>query len=63
MDADKTVMAYFAQEEYTLTVNIVGQGAVIRMPPLPTTYHYGDQVELTATPAPLGLRGLERRSD
>ena len=50
MDADKTVMAYFAQEEYTLTVNIVGQGAVIRMPPLPTTYHYGDQVELTAAP-------------
>ena len=50
MDADKTVTAYFTAEEYTLTVNVVGQGAVIRVPDLPT-YHYTDQVMLTATPA------------
>ena len=31
-------------------MNVVGQGAVIRIPDLPT-YHYGDQVPLTATPA------------
>ena len=50
MDADKTVTANFALEEYTLDINIVGQGVVIRLPDLPT-YHYGDGVLLTAIPA------------
>jgi uncharacterized repeat protein (TIGR02543 family) len=50
MGADKTVTANFVAEEYSLTVDIAGQGAVIREPDLPS-YHYGDQVTLTAIPA------------
>ena len=43
MDADKTVTANFEAEEYTLTINVVGQGAVSKDPDQ-ATYHYGDQV-------------------
>ena len=50
MDADKTVTANFVAEEYTLSVNIVGHGSVSKDPDK-ATYHYGDQVLLTATPA------------
>ncbi len=50
MDADKTVTANFAAEEYTLSVNIVGHGSVSKDPDK-VTYHYGDQVLVTATPA------------
>jgi hypothetical protein len=49
MDADKTVTATFAQDQYTLTVNIVGQGNVTRVPNQPT-YTYGTSVQLTAVP-------------
>ena len=48
MDADKTVTATFTQDEYTLTINTVGNGSVTRSNPGP--YHYGDVVNLTATP-------------
>ena len=50
MDAAKTVTAHFVAEEYTLTVNVVGHGSVAKAPDQ-ATYHYGDQVLLTATPA------------
>ncbi len=35
---------------YTLTINTVGEGTVMRIPDL-TAYYYGDVVELVATPA------------
>lgn len=43
-----TVTATFTQDEYSLTVNVVGSGsvAVSSEPP----YHYGDTVTLTPTP-------------
>ena len=50
MDADKTVTANFVAEEYSLSVNVVGHGTVSKNPDK-ATYHYGDQVLLTATPA------------
>ncbi len=51
MDADKTVTATFTQDEYTLTVTPVGNGSVAKDPDQ-TTYHYGDEVQLTATADP-----------
>ncbi len=50
MDADKVVTATFRALTYTLTVNIVGSGAVTRTPSQ-TTYLYNDVVTLTAAPA------------
>ncbi|MBN1861876.1 MAG: PKD domain-containing protein [Candidatus Thermoplasmatota archaeon] len=47
---DMTVTALFIQEEYTLTMDIVGSGFVVRNPNQ-TAYHYGDNVTLTANPA------------
>ena len=49
MSADKNVTATFTQIEYTLDIRIVGNGSVSNSPNN-TTYHYGDVVELTATP-------------
>ena len=48
IDANKVVNATFAMEEYTLTVNIIGNGAVDLNATAP--YYYGDFVELTANP-------------
>ncbi len=51
MDADKTVMATFTEiptPEYTLTVNVVGNGSVT---PSSGTYPEDTDVALTATPA------------
>ncbi len=51
MDADKTVVATFTPisvPEYTLTVNVVGNGSVT---PSSGTYPEGTAVALTATPA------------
>ena len=39
-----------AQNEYTLTINTVGNGSVTKNPDQ-ATYHYGDTVALTAIPA------------
>ena len=47
MDASKVVTATFTQDEYTLTVNVVGNGAVTKDPDQ-ATYLYGDGVTLTA---------------
>ena len=49
MNGDKTVTATFTQDEYTLSVNIVGSGSVT-LDPDHATYHYGDIVQLTAVP-------------
>jgi len=51
MDGDKTVTAIFTQDEYTLTVNVVGDGTVAKDPDQ-APYHYGDVVTLTATADP-----------
>jgi uncharacterized repeat protein (TIGR02543 family) len=48
MTGNKTVMAVFIQDEYSLVVNVVGSGEVEM--PAQFTYHYGDTVVLTATP-------------
>jgi len=48
MDGNKTVTATFTVEEYSLTMNVVGDGAVSKDPDQ-VTYLYGDVVELTAT--------------
>jgi uncharacterized repeat protein (TIGR02543 family) len=50
IDGNTTVTATFTQNEYTLTVNVVGNGSVSRSKAGP--YHYADSVQLTATPAP-----------
>ena len=48
---DARVIATFARIEYTLTVNVVGQGQVTRSPQQ-STYHYADTVTLTAVAVP-----------
>ena len=48
IDANKSVTATFTQNEYTLTINKVGNGTVAASPEQ-ATYHYGDVVTLTAT--------------
>jgi uncharacterized repeat protein (TIGR02543 family) len=48
MDGDKAVTATFTEIEYTLTVNVAGSGSVSRNNAGP--YHYGDVVQLTASP-------------
>jgi uncharacterized repeat protein (TIGR02543 family) len=50
INGNKTVTATFTQIEYTLTVNVVGNGSVTKNPNQ-ATYHYGDVVQLTAVPA------------
>ena len=49
MNDNQTVEATFSQDEYTLNINITGNGSVARSPDLPT-YHFGDNVTLTPTP-------------
>ena len=49
MNAAKTVTATFTAIEYTFTVSTSGSGSVAKSPSK-TTYHYGDVVQLTATP-------------
>jgi hypothetical protein len=51
IDADKVVVGSFAQDEYVLDVNVVGQGTVTKDPDQ-FTYHYGDTVELCQEPDP-----------
>ena len=46
MDGNKSVDATFTQDEYTLTINITGNGSVAKDPDQ-ATYHYGDEVSLT----------------
>ena len=48
MDGHKVVTATFTQNEYSLTVNTVGNGSVT--PAITTTYHLNDVVTLTAVP-------------
>jgi VCBS repeat-containing protein len=45
-----TVTATLTQNQYTLTTTVVGSGTVIKVPDK-TTYAYGEEVTLTATPA------------
>jgi hypothetical protein len=49
MTSNKVVNAKFNRNQYTLTVNIAGNGVVNRNNSGP--YYYGDVVELTAVPA------------
>ncbi|MEJ5309972.1 MAG: hypothetical protein WHX52_09385 [Anaerolineae bacterium] len=49
INGNAACIATFTQNEYTLTVNVVGSGSVTRDPDR-ATYHYGDVVTLTATP-------------
>jgi len=49
MDGNKNVTANFTQNQYTLSVNTIGNGNVA-VSPTKTTYVYGEQVTLTATP-------------
>jgi predicted outer membrane repeat protein len=51
MDANKSVTATFDLMTYTLAINTVGNGMVIRQPDQPS-YLYGTQVALTATANP-----------
>jgi uncharacterized repeat protein (TIGR01451 family) len=48
--ADITVTASFAQDEYSLTINKIGDGTVTADPGN-AHYHYGDVVAMSATPA------------
>lgn len=47
MDDDKTITAHFTQDEYTLTINIEGEGSVDKLPDQ-ETYTFNNEVELTA---------------
>jgi uncharacterized repeat protein (TIGR02543 family) len=48
------VTAHFTQNEYTLTVTVDPEDSgTVSLNPQQATYHYGDQVTLTATPNPL----------
>jgi hypothetical protein len=49
IDEDKEVTAHFSQNEFTLTVNVIGNGTVTK-DPNQATYPYGTIVELTAQP-------------
>jgi hypothetical protein len=49
MDQNKTITAHFSINEYTLTVNIIGEGTVIKDPDQ-ATYPFGTTVQLTAVP-------------
>ena len=51
MDASKAVTATFTQDEYSLTVNTVGEW-LGQQASRPASYHYGDVVTLTATADP-----------
>ena len=51
IQGNTTVTATFTQDEYTLTINKVGNGTVTKAPDQ-ATYHYGDVVALTATADP-----------
>jgi uncharacterized repeat protein (TIGR02543 family) len=51
IDANETVTANYTQNEYTLTVNVVGNGSVAK-DPSQATYHYDDVVDLNANPDP-----------
>ncbi|UCG50578.1 MAG: PKD domain-containing protein, partial [Candidatus Latescibacterota bacterium] len=51
MVSDTTVTATFNQENYTLTINITGNGSVVKTPDQPT-YVYGDTVIVDAVPDP-----------
>jgi hypothetical protein len=51
MDSDKAITATFQTLNCTLTINIIGNGTVIRVPDLPY-YPRGSGVELTAVPDP-----------
>jgi len=48
VDNNHTITAVFAQNEYTLTVNIIGGGSVTKNPDKPF-YAHGEAVQLTAT--------------
>jgi len=50
IDENPSVTAYFTQNEYLLTVEIVGNGTVSRNPNQ-GNFHKGDEVTLTANPA------------
>jgi hypothetical protein len=49
MTADMSVIAYFTQDQYALTINVYGSGSVVKSPNQ-VTYTYGQVVTLTATP-------------
>ena len=51
MDAPKTVTAVFVADQYSLTVNVTGQGTVA-LDPNDGTYTYGQNVTLTANAEP-----------
>lgn len=49
IDGDRVVTATFTQDVYTLDLKIFGKGAV-QISPTQETYHFGDEVDLTAEP-------------
>jgi uncharacterized repeat protein (TIGR02543 family) len=51
MDSNKSVFALFTQNLYALTTGVTGSGTITRSP-AKSGYTYGEQVTLTATPAP-----------
>jgi len=51
MDANYSIQANFAPNQYSLTINTSGHGTVAK-DPNQATYHYGDTVQLTANAEP-----------
>ena len=49
MNGNKAVTAHFTQSQYSLNINVVGNGSVEKNPDQ-SFYDYGDEVELTAVP-------------
>ena len=58
MDGDKAVTATFTQDQYSLTVNVVGSGSVAKVPDQ-ATYASGTVVQLTASCCWLDVLRLE----
>ena len=49
MNSDKSIVAHFKQDQYILTIEIEGNGTVLKNPDQ-TSYIYGSIIELTANP-------------
>jgi uncharacterized repeat protein (TIGR01451 family) len=50
INGNKNVTANYIQVDYNLSINVVGNGSVVKNPDT-STYHYGDVVNLSATAA------------
>jgi uncharacterized repeat protein (TIGR02543 family) len=51
LDGNKSIQANFIQEEFSVNFDVTGSGSISILP-IKASYHYGDDVTITAVPAP-----------